>query len=131
MNSNALGPMKKQVLDVGQCQMDHGALRRLIEGKFAAYVTQAHSAEQALAQLHSRQFDLVLVNRKLDADYSDGLEIIKQLKADPELSCVNVMLVTNYAEHQEQAVAAGAAPGFGKAELMQPSTLERLKPFLA
>ena len=122
--------MKKLVLDVGQCQMDHGALRRLIEGKFAAEVTQANSAEQALDQLRSRQFDLVLVNRKLDADYSDGLEIIKQIKADPELSGVNVMLVTNYAEHQEQAVAAGAAPGFGKSELTSPATLELLRPFL-
>lgn len=123
--------MKKHVLDVGQCQMDHGALRRLIEGEFAAEVTQAHSAEQALAQLRSGQFDLVLVNRKFDADYSDGLDIIKQIKADPELAGINVMLVTNYAEHQEQAVAAGAAPGFGKSELSEPRTLERLKPFLA
>ena len=122
--------MTKHVLDVGQCQMDHGALRRLIEGKFAADVTQAHSAEQALAQLRAGQFDLVLVNRKLDADDSDGLEIIKQIKADPELAGVNVMLVTNYAEHQEQAVAAGAAPGFGKSELTAPETLERLKRFL-
>jgi CheY-like chemotaxis protein len=122
---------KKRVLDVGQCQMDHGALRRLIEGKFAAEVTQAHSAEQALAQLRSRPFDLVLVNRKLDADYSDGLEIIKQIKADPELASVNVMLVTNYADHQQQAVAAGAAPGFGKAQLTEAATLERLNRFLA
>ena len=123
--------MKKHVLDVGQCQMDHGALRRLIEGKFAADVTQADSAEQALAQLRSGQFDLVLVNRKLDADYSDGLDIIKQIKADPDLSGVNVMLVTNYAEHQAEAIAAGAAPGFGKAELMEADTLERLSRFLA
>ena len=122
--------MKKHVLDVGQCQMDHGALRRLIEGKFAADVTQAHSAGQALAQLRAGPFDLVLVNRKLDVDHSDGLEIIKQIKADPELSGVNVMLVTNYAEHQEQAVAAGAAPGFGKSELTAPATLERLSLFL-
>jgi CheY-like chemotaxis protein len=122
--------MTKHVLDVGQCQMDHGALRRLIEGEFAADVTQAHSAEQALAQLRSRQFDLVLVNRKLDADYSDGLEIIKLIKADPDLAGVNVMLVTNYAEHQEQAVAAGAAPGFGKSELTEPATIDRLKRYL-
>jgi CheY-like chemotaxis protein len=122
--------MTKHVLDVGQCQMDHGALRRLIEGEFAADVTLAHSAEQALAQLRSRQFDLVLVNRKLDADYSDGLEIIKLIKADPDLAGVNVMLVTNYAEHQEQAVAAGAAPGFGKSELTEPATIDRLKRYL-
>ena len=123
--------MKKHVLDVGQCQMDHGALRRLIESEFAADVTQAHSAEQALAELRSGQFDLVLINRKLDADYSDGLDIIKQIKADPDLSGVNVMLVTNYAEHQAQAIAAGAAPGFGKSELMDAATIERLKPFLS
>jgi two-component system chemotaxis response regulator CheY len=123
--------MKKHVLDVGQCQMDHGALRRLIESEFAADVTQAHSAEQALAELRSGQFDLVLINRKLDADYSDGLDIIKQIKADPDLSGVNVMLVTNYAEHQAQAIAAGAAPGFGKAGLMEADTLERLSRFLA
>jgi CheY-like chemotaxis protein len=122
--------MTKHVLDVGQCQMDHGALRRLIEGKFAAEVKQAHSAEQALAELRSGQFDLVLVNRKLDADYSDGLDIIKQIKADPDLAAVNVMLVTNYAEHQQQAIAAGAAPGFGKSDLAAPATLERLSPFL-
>lgn len=120
----------KKVLDVGQCQMDHGALRRLIQGRFEAEVTQAHSADQALARLRASPFDLVLVNRKLDADYSDGLEIIKQIKADPQLADINVMLVTNYAEHQAQAVAAGAEPGFGKSELSEPRTLERLKRFL-
>ncbi len=72
----------------------------------------------------------MLVNRKLDADHSDGLEIIQRIKADAELAGVNVMLVTNYAEHQERAVAAGAAPGFGKSELMEAATLEQLRPFL-
>ena len=37
-------------------------------------------------QLKSGQFDLVLVNRKLDADYSDGIEIIRQIKADPTIA---------------------------------------------
>ena len=86
-------------------------MRRLIEGKFDAEVKQAHSAEQAIAQLRAGQFDLVLVNRKLDADHSDGLEIIQRIKADAELAGVNVMLVTNYAEHQERAVAAARRRG--------------------
>jgi hypothetical protein len=41
------------------------------------------------------------------------------------------MLVSNYPEYQEQAVGAGAAMGFGKAELRSPATLARLAEFLA
>ena len=46
--------------------------------------------------------DLVLVNRKLDADYSDGMEILKAIKADSALAPVPVMLVSNYANFAKQ-----------------------------
>jgi CheY-like chemotaxis protein len=120
----------KKVLDVGQCSPDHGAIRRLIEGHFAAQVVQAHSGPEALEHLRAGGFDLVLINRKLDADYSDGMEIIREIKADPALAAVPVMLVSNYPEYQTAAAAAGAEPGFGKAELHDPATRERLKRFL-
>ncbi len=71
-----------------------------------------------------------MVNRKLDIDYTDGLEIIRQIKADPQLAAVPCMLVTNYAEHQQAAVAAGAEPGFGKLELGSPETRAKLARFL-
>lgn len=116
----------KNVLDVGQCSMDHAAIRRLIEGHFDARVSQAHDAEQSLARLRDGSYDLVLVNRRLDADGSDGLDMIRALKADARLAAVSVMLVTNYPQFQEQAVAAGAERGFGKAQLDEPQTLERL-----
>ena len=74
--------------------------------------------------------DLVLVNRKLDVDYSDGLEIIKQIKADPELAKVPTMLVTNYPENQAEAVAEGAEPGFGKLSLDADETRANLARFL-
>jgi two-component system chemotaxis response regulator CheY len=79
-----------------------------------------------LEQLKGGRFDLVLVNRKLDADYSDGIEIIRQIKADREIAEVPVMLVTNYLEHQDAAIAAGAMPGFGKLEYEKPETREKL-----
>jgi CheY-like chemotaxis protein len=120
----------KKVLDVGQCQADHAAIRRLIEGNFRAHVAQAHGAADALQQLRAGKFDLVLVNRKLDADYSDGLEIVKQIKADPTLASIPVMLLTNYPEHQRRAIAAGAERGFGKSAYNEPETHERLKQFL-
>jgi CheY-like chemotaxis protein len=84
----------------------------------------------ALAALGQGSFDLVLVNRKLDVDYSDGLEIVRQLKTHEQHAAVPVMLVTNYPEYQQQAVALGAEPGFGKAELSSPATLEKLARFL-
>jgi CheY-like chemotaxis protein len=80
----------------------------------------------AIAHLKNSQFDLVLVNRKLDADYSDGIEIIRQIKSDPNIAEVPVMLVTNYPEHQETAIAAGAIRGFGKLEYDRPETRQRL-----
>lgn len=84
-----------------------------------------------MQKLQSGKYDLVLVNRKLDEDYSDGMEIVKAIKADAELGSVPVMLITNYCQHQEEAIAAGAIRGFGKMEYNKPETLERLKAVLA
>ena len=120
----------KRVLDVGQCRPDHGTICQLIEGHFDARVTQAHDASDALAQLRADRFDLVLINRKLDADYTDGLDIVRQMKADPELATIPVMLVSNSPEYQQAAVAAGAELGFGKAETNEPETHKRLEKFL-
>lgn len=122
--------MSKRVLSVGQCGPDTAAIRRLLEGSFAAQVMTADLPADTFEKLRAQQFDLVLINRKLDADSSDGIEILKAIKADPALTPVPVMLVTNYPEYQTQAVAAGAAPGFGKLELHKPETLEKLGQFL-
>ena len=120
----------KRVLDVGQCVPDHAAIRRSAGAQFRAEVAAAHGLDDTLEALATGEFALVLVNRKLDADYSDGLEIVKSIKADPRLAAIPVMLVTNYAEHQQSAVAAGAEPGFGKNQLGDPATLNALRKFL-
>ncbi len=122
--------MMKFVLDVGNCSRDHASIKRLIETKFSATVVQADVADDTLDQLRSRAFDLVLINRKLDSDYSDGMEIIKILKADENLHSVPVMLVTNYVEHQDLAVANGALRGFGKLELGTLETEGKLRAVL-
>jgi CheY-like chemotaxis protein len=123
--------MPKRVLDVGNCVPDHAAIRRLIEQNFDAQVDQVDDLNGALAALDRQPADLVLVNRKLDLDYSDGLVIVRRLKSDPKWSAIPVMLISNYPEYQAEAVAAGAVPGFGKQELRTNDTLERLGKFLA
>jgi CheY-like chemotaxis protein len=118
--------MAKRVLDVGQCGPDHSSIRSYLTRNFDCEVVQVDDAADALAELRAGQFDLVLVNRKLDRDYSDGVEVIRSLKADPKAASVPVMLVTNYPEHQEAAIAVGAIRGFGKLEFEKPETRERL-----
>ncbi len=119
-----------RVIDVGNCPPDFAAIKRMLETRFQAKVEQAHSADDAFKLLRSAPADLVLVNRKLDRDYSDGTEVLKQLKADPQTSSVPVMLVTNYAEHQQAAIELGAIEGFGKLSLDAPDTIARLSDVL-
>jgi len=122
--------MTRRVLDVGQCGPDHAAIAGMIRRHFGAEVDQAEAADDAVEALSSGSYDLVLVNRKLDVDYSDGLKVIERLRSDARLAAVPVMLVTNYQEHQRAAVKAGAVYGFGKAQLNDPEVLRRLEPFL-
>jgi CheY-like chemotaxis protein len=114
--------MPKRVLDVGQCGPDHMAIRTYLTRNFDCEIVQVDDATGALTALRNGQFDLVLVNRKLDTDYSDGIDVIRALKADAKTADVPVMLVTNYSEHQDAAVAAGAIRGFGKLEFGKPET---------
>jgi CheY-like chemotaxis protein len=121
----------KRVLNVGQCAADNWSISRTLEGAFSVEVVPASTAAEALAKLRQESFVLVLVNRILDRDGSPGLDLIRKVKADEELVAVPVMLVSNYADAQQQAAKAGAAPGFGKAELGAPEMLERVRGFLS
>jgi two-component system chemotaxis response regulator CheY len=120
----------QRVLSVGQCGADHWAISRTLQKAFGTEVVTAHTAAEALEQLRSAPFAMVLVNRVFDADGSSGTEFIRQLRKDESLHSVPVMLVSNYEDAQAEAVTAGAVPGFGKAALGQPHMLGRVAPFL-
>ena len=75
--------------------------------------------------------DLLLVNRVLDYgfEYEEGVALIARLRqSHPN---IRTMLVSNYAEAQQAAVAAGALPGFGKREIGTPRVKELLTSALA
>lgn len=120
----------KRVLDVGNCVPDHSAITSFLTSRFDCEVLQADKADDALAVLRKQDVDLIVVNRKLDCDYTDGIEVIRQIKADPALAKIPVMLITNYEEHQDAAMAMGAVRGFGKLEYGKPETSERLQAIL-
>jgi two-component system chemotaxis response regulator CheY len=120
----------KRVLSVGQCFADHSSISRTIRQHFDAEVEDAAGADEARARLQRGKFDLVLVNRVLDGDGSQGVDLIGQLKAEEALHGLPVMLVSNYEDSQQEAVARGALPGFGKAALGQPRMLGLLRAVL-
>jgi two-component system chemotaxis response regulator CheY len=120
----------KRVLSVGQCGADHGSISWTLQRAFGAEVVPAATAASARALLVRGGFDLVLVNRVFDADGDGGLAFVRDLKADPTLTALPVMLVSNYSDAQDEAVQAGALPGFGKAALGAPEMLGRVAPYL-
>jgi two-component system chemotaxis response regulator CheY len=120
----------KRILSVGQCGADHASISYAMRRTFDAETAAAASRESALERLRRETFALVLVNRILDADGESGLDLIRRMQADEQLRQVPVMLVSNYADAQEEAVAAGARPGFGKGQLGQPEMLERVRAVL-
>ncbi len=122
--------MNPFVLSVGQCDFDHGNISRLLQREFGAKVERAALADEAIAAAGRARYDLVLVNRILDSDGSTGLEVIRRLRESPATTDLPVMLVSNFADAQEQAVALGARPGFGKNGLEDGSTIARLRQVL-
>jgi len=115
----------KSILDIGQCDHDHGLLTKLAT-KANANITRAYTAADAFEKLSSQPFDLVWVNRMLDSDNSYGIEIIKDIKNDPKLGSTPVMLVSNFPEAQADAQKVGALAGFGKDGLSAPDTLAKV-----
>lgn len=117
----------KRVLSVGQCDFDHNNIGARLKALFGAILVPVDDASEALGLLVRERFDLILVNRVFDANGGSGLDLIRELNAPDHPPR---MLVSNFSDAQDQAVAAGAVRGFGKAELQTPSIVEILRPFL-
>ena len=122
-------PETVSVLLVGHCGPDSYALKsavgRFVPGANVEFVHDQRTLEKKLSSA-----DLVLVNRVLDGAFSEegGVELIGALAP---ASKARFLLISNYPEAQVAAVQAGAAPGFGKAEMNAPAAKERLLGALA
>lgn len=123
--------MTKRVLAVGNCSYDHRNLEAAILEHFDVEIQAASRADEAMRLVSGGgRFDLVLVNRVLEADRSSGLDLIRQMKSASHPDIPAVMLVSNFPEAQQEAIAAGAQPGFGKKSLRTAETIARLRPHL-
>ncbi len=73
------------------------------------------------------RWSLLLVNRVLDGTFQSesGIALIESLAGEAEAP--PMILISNFAESQEEAEQAGAQPGFGKNDLFAADTLERIR----
>jgi len=110
--------MAKKVLLVGHCGADAAYLKLAIK-KAAGNDVDIRNADdsKSLESALGAGADLVLFNRELGYGFAtdEGVEAIRALR--PLHPNTKMMLVTNYPEYQQAAIAAGATPGFGKREL--------------
>ena len=126
-----MGNDRPRVLNVGQCMPDHFMISSVISQGFNAEVEPAHTIEEALSAMQRKRYALVLVNRIIDSDGSEGIELIRRSKADPGLADVPVMMISNHADAHEAAVAVGGVAGFGKGDIRNNKPRERLAEFLS
>jgi CheY-like chemotaxis protein len=119
-----------RVLDIGQCNADHGRISEILDQNFDVIIDRAHCYDEALKMALDTPFDLILINRIMDADGTPGMDILNALKSQPSTVEVPVIIVSNYDETQNDAVASGAVRGFGKSELDASETMKTLSKFL-
>ena len=99
--------MTKKVLSVGQCNADNARINQLIKDNYAAEIELVDTHDEAIQVASQKQFDLILINRLLDTTGTSGLEVIRELQSANEQPTAT-MLVSNYEDAQNEAVAAGA-----------------------
>ncbi|MEE8458422.1 MAG: hypothetical protein V3S08_01035 [Phycisphaerales bacterium] len=111
---------------VGHCWADRIGLRSAV--KRAVRGARIERA-QDLPALRSHLGDgaVLLINRVLGGgfDTGSGVELIQLLAETGDAG--SAILISNHADAQDQAVAAGAQPGFGKSQLRDQSTEAMLR----
>lgn len=119
-----------RLLDVGNCNPDHSMIRQMLTENFDVTIDRVMFVDEALEKLKANRYELVLFNRLVFDDGSEGIELLRRAKADPSLSGIPMMMISNFPEAQAASQAAGGVPGFGKATVQSPETLTLLSKYL-
>ena len=120
---------KQRVILVGHCGIDGPRLQQEISSKAPDFdVTRINDLEE-LESAVKEGADLLLVNREPVGFEEEGVDIIRDVHQ--KYPDQKMMLVSDYPEAQDEAVKAGALPGFGKADIGSTKLVETVKGALA
>ena len=122
---------KKTVALVGHCGPDSSFLRMAVSGAAPGAKVLMADSEKELDDVLEQSPDLLLFNRVMEVgfDEREGINLIKRVKQSHPAQ--KMLMVSNYAETQEAAEAAGAVPGFGKRDIGSAKAKQRLVEALA
>ena len=117
--------MPERILLVGHCGVDGPRLKDELSRAIPSAKVERINSHAELRRAVDEGDALLLVNREPVGFNAEGLDLIKQVKADhPDCK---VMLVSDYPEAQQEAESAGALKGFGKSEMGTPGLAEHVK----
>lgn len=117
--------MPNRVVLVGHCNIDGPRLKQEIESKAAPCEVLRINTLKDLESACGEGAALLLVNREPVGFKEEGVDLIRDVcKRFPGQK---VMLVSDYPEAQEEAVNAGALPGFGKQDMGSSKLVETVK----
>ena len=117
-------PDDVSVVLVGHCGPDTWMIRSAVERALPGVTVEMVTEQGQLAE-HLRPGRVLLLNRQLDGVFD--VELGHDLIA-PAISAGAVpLLVSNFAEAQEGALAAGAHEGFGKSAINDETTGDLLR----
>ncbi len=115
----------KTVLDVGQCGYDGPRMTKMLRAQVGVHVDSADTLAEAGEKITAKRYDLVLVNRELAFEGTEGLDLIRAMRESG--NGTPVMLVSDKPDAQTEAERLGAVHGFGKSSLDDPATVELIR----
>lgn len=119
-----------KILSTGQCNFDHAKISHAFKKAFDVKIERAHTGQDTfdyLNQNHKEQPDVILINRIIDRDGSEGVELIKKIRNNSEYDNISLILVSDLEPAQQAAQNAGAISGFGKSDLSREKLRNVLK----
>ena len=123
--------MAKKVVLVGHCGPDSSYLTMAVKSASSDIQITAADSDAEMEQAIADGADLLLLNRVLEYGFAHhtGIELLRDLKKKhPQMKA---MLVSNYADAQEAALAEGAVPGFGKRDIGSQKVKQLIQSALA
>ena len=119
--------MSQRIVLVGHCGVDGPRMEAEIHGLFRDCQILSASDDEDLENILGEGADLLLVNRELPYSFEDqeGVEAIRHVRE--KHPNIKAMLISDFEDAQAAACAAGACPGFGKADLGSPKVAQVIK----
>lgn len=126
--TDSTAPGKKTVLIVEDNELNMKLFRDLLDVQ-GYHVLQADNGTDAFALAKEHQPDLILMDIQLPG--KSGLDVTREIKADPELLKIPVIAVTAFAmKTDEQRIRDGGCEDYLAKPISVPIFLEKVKRYL-